>query len=295
MNEDTTELYLIRHGESVPNVTPIIGGMRGDAGLTARGREQAQLLEKRLREEELHADQLYASTLPRALQTADYVARALDLPVQPNDELHELRPGEADGLTVDQWRERYWPRPPAVRDGFTPLAPGGESWVTFLARAGAAIAALVDRHPGETVVAVCHGGVIEASFYLAFGLGGSADRVSFAVLNTSITRWRHRRGPNGRREWTAVTLNDAGHLAGADTPTESPARLSRPHPARQGRARKLMTAAVMPDDEERRTRQVHEARAELPAEQVERRRHCGHVNVDTQRVALDRLDDELSG
>ena len=66
MNEDTTELYLIRHGESVPNVKPIIGGMRGDAGLTARGREQAQLLEKRLREEKLHADQLYASTLPSA-------------------------------------------------------------------------------------------------------------------------------------------------------------------------------------------------------------------------------------
>jgi broad specificity phosphatase PhoE len=99
--DETTELYLIRHGESVPNVTPIIGGMRGDAGLTGRGREQAQLLEKRLREEELHADQLYASTLPRALETAEYVARALDLRVQPDDELHELRPGEADGLTVN--------------------------------------------------------------------------------------------------------------------------------------------------------------------------------------------------
>jgi broad specificity phosphatase PhoE len=48
--DETTELYLIRHGESVANVTPIIGGMRGDAGLTDRGREQAQLLEKRLRE-----------------------------------------------------------------------------------------------------------------------------------------------------------------------------------------------------------------------------------------------------
>ena len=120
MANETTELYLIRHGESVPNVTPIIGGMRGDAGLTDRGREQAQLLEKRLREEELHADQLYASTLPRALETAEYVARALDLRVQPEDELHELRPGEADGLTLDQWRERYWLRPPAVRDALHP-------------------------------------------------------------------------------------------------------------------------------------------------------------------------------
>src|SRR4051794_41248617 len=80
--------------------------MKGDAGLTDRGREQARLLEKRLREEELHVDQLYASTLPRALETAEYVSRALDLPVQPDDELHELRPGDADGLTVDEWRER---------------------------------------------------------------------------------------------------------------------------------------------------------------------------------------------
>ena len=156
------------------------------------------------------------------METAEYVARALDLPVQRDDELHELRPGEADGLTVDEWRERYWPEPPDVRDVFTPFSPGGESWASFLVRAGTAIAALVDRHPGQTVVAVCHGCVIEASYYLAFGLGGTADRVSFAVLNTSITRWRHCRDADGRREWTAVTLNDAGHLAGAETPTESP-------------------------------------------------------------------------
>lgn len=216
---DATEVYLIRHGESVPNVSPIIGGMRGDGGLTDRGREQARLLEERLRAEGLRADQLYASTLPRALETAEYVARAIDLPIQPDDELHELRPGEADGLTVDEWRDRYQPDVP---DATTPFAPGGESWTSFLARAGAAITTLLDRHPGETVVAVCHGGVIEASFYLAFGLDGTGDRVSFAALNTSITRWQHHRDPDGRRRWRAVTFNDAGHLAGERTPVESP-------------------------------------------------------------------------
>ncbi len=92
-----TELYLVRHGESVPNVTPIIGGMRGDAGLTDRGREQARLLEQRLRAERLPADQLYASTLPRALETAEYVARALGLSVQPTEDLHELRPARPTG------------------------------------------------------------------------------------------------------------------------------------------------------------------------------------------------------
>jgi broad specificity phosphatase PhoE len=228
----TTELYLIRHGESVANVEPIIGGLRGDSGLTDRGREQARLLEQRLRAEHLRADQLYASTLPRALETAEYVARALRLPVQPADDLHELRPGEADGMTLDEWRNRYAgpDEPPADRDPFHAFSPGGESWATFLVRAGAALTALVDRHPGQTVVAVCHGGVLEASFHLAFGLGPTATRVSFAPLNTSITRWRHRRGPGGRRDWTVVTFNDAGHLAGAAVRAEPP-RDAVPTPA----------------------------------------------------------------
>jgi broad specificity phosphatase PhoE len=215
----TTELYLIRHGESVPNVEPIIGGARGDAGLTDRGREQACLLEERLHAEQLRADRLYASTLPRARETAEYVARALQLPVQYTDELEELRPGAADGMDVDEWRERYGA---AEVDPFRPFAPGGESWAGFLVRVGAVLTDLVDRHPDETVVAVCHGGVVEASFALVFGLGGSSDRVRFATLNTSITRWRHERGPDGRRAWTFVTFNDAGHLAAAATPTESP-------------------------------------------------------------------------
>ena len=34
-----TDLYLIRHGEAVANVEPIIGGMRGDVGLTELGRK----------------------------------------------------------------------------------------------------------------------------------------------------------------------------------------------------------------------------------------------------------------
>ncbi|MDP9374559.1 MAG: histidine phosphatase family protein [Chloroflexota bacterium] len=225
----TTNLYLIRHGESVPNVEPIIGGMRGDAGLTARGREQAALLEARLRAEGLRADRLYASTLPRARETAEYVARALGLPAVPDDELHELRPGEADGLTVDEWRARYggFDGPMAEIDPFRPFAPGGESWATFLSRAGAALARLVARHPGETIVAVCHGGVLEASFYLACGLGPTGNPVFFAPLNTSITHWRHRPA-GGRGAWTLVTFNDAAHLRVAGVPAASPEAVPTP-------------------------------------------------------------------
>jgi probable phosphoglycerate mutase len=205
---------LVRHGEAVANVEPVIGGMRGDRGLTARGREQARLLQERLLEQQMHADRLISSTLPRALQTAEYVARALSLPVRRDDALHELRPGEADGLTVQQWRAQYrdGEEAPKTRDPYRVFSPGGESWATFLARAGGALSRLVTRHANETVVAVCHAGIVEASFALAFGLGASGNRVDCAPLNTSLTHWRHRPASAGEPEWTLVSFNDATHL-----------------------------------------------------------------------------------
>ena len=74
-------LYLIRHGEAYSNVENVIGGMNGDLGLTERGFRQAQALAERLRGGEIKPDVLYASTLPRARQTAEYVAEALDMPI----------------------------------------------------------------------------------------------------------------------------------------------------------------------------------------------------------------------
>ncbi len=219
-----TELYLIRHGEAVANVEPVIGGMRGDAGLTQRGRDQARLLQERLLEQRMHADRLVSSTLPRALETAEYVARALGLSVQHDEGLHELRPGEADGLTVEQWRARYrgGEEPSVTQDPYQAFSPGGESWATFLARAGGALARLVARHRDETVVAVCHAGVVEASFALAFGLGASGNRVDCAPLNTSLTHWRHRPSPTAEPEWTLVSYNDANHLKGSALPAAPP-------------------------------------------------------------------------
>ena len=205
-------MILVRHGESIANVSPVIGGMRGDAGLTATGHRQAELLAERFRVEHFSADLLYASTLPRAQQTAGYLAEVLDLPVQDDAELQEVRVGEADGLSHAEWSSRW----PGLAGGlwvnpFQAFATGGESWAAFLARAGAGLTDLVTRHPGRRIVAVTHGGVIQASLAMAFGLGPTATRVGFALSNTGMTTWRH--DPSGGDPaWTLVAVNDAGHL-----------------------------------------------------------------------------------
>jgi probable phosphoglycerate mutase len=219
----TTELILIRHGQSHANVVPIIGGMRGDTGLTPVGRDQAARLADKLIRDKTHAHALYASTLPRALETAGYVARALELPAQPDDDLQELRPGLADGLSEDEWRQRY-PLPggaPASLDFFDPACPGypfhtfaeeGESIATFYQRAGASLERLIARHPDETVVAVTHGGVIRAAFYLALGLRPSVhDRLRLQPSHVGMSRWRYERPQDGDGHWTLLRYDELLH------------------------------------------------------------------------------------
>ncbi|MCA1667135.1 MAG: histidine phosphatase family protein, partial [Thermomicrobia bacterium] len=131
-----THLYLIRHGEAVANVEPIMGGMRGDTGLTPLGVQQAEALRDRLAESgEIAADVLIASTLPRAQQTAEIIAPALGLPIVGEDDVQEMRVGEADALRLDEFARRYGV-PDFARDPYRPLATGGESWAQFLLRVG---------------------------------------------------------------------------------------------------------------------------------------------------------------
>lgn len=213
-----TDLRLIRHGESVANTQPIIAGMRADVGLTDLGRQQARLLEERLRTDDWAADVLYASTLPRAIETAAYVSRGLGLPVEPDDEVQELRPGVADGLSIAEWRRRY----PGLEQGpsnrpHQRFSPEGESWAEFVVRVGAALTRILERHPDESVVVVTHGGVIEASFHLALSLGASTPQAGFAPANTSITHWRHDPTGPGGSPWSLITFNDAHHLVGRTT------------------------------------------------------------------------------
>jgi probable phosphoglycerate mutase len=213
----TTNLYLIRHGEAYSNVQAVIGGMQGDRGLTERGIAQAQALARRLASGEIAADVLYSSTLPRARQTAELVAEALKLPINWDDELHELRPGEADGLSVEQARARFEGFERFLRDTFMPIATGGESWGSFQMRASAALERIIQRHQGQSIVIVAHGGVIEISFMYLLELAPQMrNRVSFHGANTAITHWRHITGYAGRQEWHLAAHNDHRHLLGEE-------------------------------------------------------------------------------
>lgn len=207
-----TNLYIIRHGEAYTNVESVIGGMRGDRGLTDRGIAQVEALAHRLSSGEIAADVLYASTLPRARTTAEHVAAALKLPIEWDDELHELRPGESDGMRLEDARAKFAGFSTFLRQPFTPLAAGAESWASFQARTSAALERIITRHPDQTIVIVAHGGTIDVSFLYMLGLGPQArSRNAFQSQNTAITHWRHI-DASGRSEWQLIGHNDHRHL-----------------------------------------------------------------------------------
>ncbi len=209
-----THLYLIRHGESFPNVEPIVGGMKGDKGLTPLGVSQTERLRDRLAATgEIAADVLIASTLPRARQTAEIIAPALGLPIIFDDEVQELRVGEADGMHMADAHAKYGV-PDFDDDPFRPISPGGETWGAFMLRVASAIYRITSEHEDKTIVIVCHGGFIDGSMITFFGMPTmSLPRIRFFTKNTSITYWeRFTRNKDGKRYWRIGYYNDATHL-----------------------------------------------------------------------------------
>jgi broad specificity phosphatase PhoE len=196
-------LLLVRHGESICSVNGIVGGERGCTGLTERGFAQARALRDRLVREGFEADALFASTLPRAHQTATILAEALGLDVVRDADLCEFVPGEIDGSPWDDWTDRF----DVSVEPDRPLSRGGESQNTFYARVRDLFERLATSHEGQTVIAACHGGIVWASRQLFLESNDVDDPVDF----TSVTEWTHADG-----RWTLVRHNDVRHLDGTD-------------------------------------------------------------------------------
>jgi broad specificity phosphatase PhoE len=135
-----TELLLVRHGETDWNAEGKLQG-HTDRPLNDYGRRQAQALADRLASEDI--DAVYASDLSRARETAEIVGSKLGLPVVVDPDLREKNWGNWEGLTSD---ERLH------------IEFEGETSEAHRDRTLSAVQRIVERHPGERVVVVTHGG-----------------------------------------------------------------------------------------------------------------------------------------
>jgi probable phosphoglycerate mutase len=159
------ELYFVRHGESVANLSREFANSRSSRQpLTPRGIKQAQRLADTLSSRRIA--RIYSSPLLRAAQTADILAQTLQAPVAVTQALREWSVGMLEG-TSD---ERGWLLHRQVQEDWfahghlESKIPGGESFVEIRERFVPFIEALVAQGRGmdERIALVGHGGLYTA-------------------------------------------------------------------------------------------------------------------------------------
>ncbi len=179
-----TRFCFIRHGETAWNTQRRLQGQL-DIGLNENGEGQARAVGRWLARRG-GIDVIHSSDLSRAWRTAGHVGMALGLTPLPAPGLRERRYGVFEGLTYTdarEWHPEHYARLEAREPDF--VIPDGESLRQFHDRVTAGLEALLERHRGQTLVVVVHGGVLDIINRFVRGNSLSAPR-DFLIPNTGL-------------------------------------------------------------------------------------------------------------
>lgn len=177
-----TTFYLIRHGSNDMLPRGLAGRLPG-IHLNEQGRTEAERVAERLKDKPIR--HIFCSPLERARETAEPLARALNLPVQISEAILEVDFGEWQGADLVTLRaDERWARWIKFRSGL-PL-PRGELMINIQARVVSEMVRLRDQFPGEHLALVSHGDPIRAA--LCHWLGMPLDyMVRFEVAPGSVS------------------------------------------------------------------------------------------------------------
>jgi probable phosphoglycerate mutase len=202
-------VYLIRHGETDHNADGRAMGQM-DIPLNARGIDQARQTAEFLRR--YPVERIVSSDLRRALATAQPLADALGVVIEPDPRLRELSFGILEGKTVAECEALD---PVAVarwRSGdFDAALPGGESRRSLMKRTRAVLEEIV-AGPQLHVALFSHGGALNALHTHMLEHGHPAPREhiprAFRFHNTAVSMaaW-------AEDQWRFLVVNSTFHLA----------------------------------------------------------------------------------
>lgn len=199
-----TRFCIVRHGETDWNVERRIQG-HIDIPLNALGRAQAEATARGLAGLAFAA--AYSSDLARAWATAEIAAERLGLDLAAEPGLRERHYGVFQGLTTAEAAERF----PEAHARYRVRDPNydfevGESLARLAARVTAAVETLAERHRGQMVLLVSHGGVLDICYRHATGRDLSAPR-DFPIPNAALN-WIEVGAPG----WRLCSWADRRHL-----------------------------------------------------------------------------------
>ena len=156
----TTEIYLVRHGQSTHNQKQIIAGQL-DSELTEQGFQDARSVAQAIGRRDF--DVIFSSDLGRARQTAQAIMDTLNLtcPMFFTNLLRELDYGEHTNQPVAETFRFLNYR--VVQDR---RYPGGESFQDLKKRVHQFIEQLRIEAPGKRILAIAHAGSLRMMLIL---------------------------------------------------------------------------------------------------------------------------------
>ena len=152
-----TRLYLIRHGQVQGFEQRRYNG-HADVALTDLGVEQYHLLKDRLADS--HISACYSSDLTRCKIGANIICEQFGIEPVHRSELRELNIGIWESLTWQEIQSR-WPNEWQARlnDLVNYRVPEGENLLDVEARAMPVVREMLERHRGQELLLVGHGGL----------------------------------------------------------------------------------------------------------------------------------------
>ncbi len=223
-------ILLVRHGQNDWVKQKRLAGWIDGVHLDETGRKQAQEAAARL--VHLPITAIYSSPLTRCRETADYIAEALQLPVEELPAIGEVRYGEWEGAEIEKLaKEKSWYAVQHYPSRFR--FPGGEALRDVQARAVHALEEVAQRHDKRAmVVAVSHADLIK--LVLAHYLGIHIDLFQRIVISPASVSVLALSDNGGVR---VVRMNDDGPLQAPPAEKEKPAGEEQAGPEAEADAR----------------------------------------------------------
>lgn len=179
-----TELYLMRHGETDWNKNSIFQGQT-DIALNKKGIEEAKKTAQIFAD--LKLDFIYSSDLIRTKNTALFIARSKKMKINESKKIREISFGDWEGLNYKEIEKKFPDDLAKWKDDLINNNPtGGEKILNFKARIKDFFQEILNKHQGEKILVVTHGGVIKIYLTIVLAMK-SKDFWKFQIDNCSIT------------------------------------------------------------------------------------------------------------
>ncbi|PMD67824.1 histidine phosphatase family protein [Companilactobacillus nuruki] len=181
------ELYIVRHGETDTNYTGKINGSATNLPLNETGRKQVTYLREHMVMDINDFDEIYASPLKRALETAEILNQNTHT-IKTDDRLKEINYGSWDGLLASEVIAKHpdgFDENEYLTEDYVKYAENGEPYESVYKRIQSFLDD-VSKEGDKKIMVVCHGFITRSFIKLVTKIPDMKD--VYEPINAGVTK-----------------------------------------------------------------------------------------------------------